>query len=276
MLYVKARDIYCNPHSAGGSYFFRAFIKNGEKGDITPSMSLDDIRNASLRRTSERGDVNCAVLHEGAGVYSLTCQAFCAGLLDVIAMTVQGRRHVMASVAISSGSPHAPHCRLELGSTAAALNEPFACHLHTFDKWGNPCSKGAFAVKHVVATYNGQSVAVRRLIESEDNGHIVMVSFTPDTPGTGVLNITVHGEQVPLCPVELTVAPHTKAFSENLKQLLAHLHQNHSIGSTPTLTIKRSDVLGSAMEVMHAYVFHQVVRVRFEDEPGIDAGGIAK
>ena len=272
-LYLKARDEFGNPHSAGGSKFC-IFIKKGEKGSIAPNMTLDEIHIAN--RATSRGDIACIVHYEDAGVYRLTCKAFSTGVLDLIA-TVQGKesQHLVALVAMSSGDPYAPHCRLELSSGTAIVNEPFVCHLYTFDRWGNPCSTET-SMMGLVATCNSQAATISHLLENGDNSNVVMISFTPCTHGRCILNVTVNGEQVHSSPMELDVAPHNEAFSQKVKQLLAHLRLNHACGLTPTLNIKRGNILGSAMEAMQPYTFHQVVRVRFDDEPGIDAGGIVK
>ena len=117
---------------------------------------------------------------------------------------------------------------------------------------------------------NNQTAAISR-VGNLDHPNVVLISFILHTHGRVVLDLTVDGEQVPWCPIQLDIVPLTEAFT----QLRAH---PRTIESTPTLTISRGNILDSAMAAMHAYTytFHQVVRVHCNDETSIDAGGIAK
>lgn len=275
VLYLRARDALCNPHTAGGSNF-RVFIENGEKPTTasTGTIVVDEIRTTNSFCACARRDISCEVRHESGGVYSLACRAYRAGLLRLVGVTRDETR-ALGEVAISSGPPYAPRCLLVLNQRTATVNEPFACLVHAYDEFGNPCSAGTSTVG-VAATCNNQIAAVARATRKEGGSHVVLISFTPRARGTVSLDVTVNGARVPSCPVLLDVAPHGKAFPENLEVLLAHLRANHAFGSTPTITIRRDNILGSAMEALNPYAFHQVVRVRFGDEPGIDAGGIAR
>ena len=61
-----------------------------------------------------------------------------------------------------------------------------------------------------------------------------------------------------------------------MRPLQAYLLRNHQSGTTPTLTIRREAVLESAVEVLREEHFSMLIRVRFRDERGVDAGGVSR
>lgn len=268
-LFLKVRDPYGNAHTSGGAVK-RAVVKHAaQRHSQHPDMAIQRIQAAQQHNAN---DAECSFDHLGNGEYRLKCQVFTAGKHSVV-ITDQYRSHIMGTVRVQSGRPHAAHCRLHpMNTYQGEVSQPYRCHLYLFDQYFNGClPESCLLVEATVGTQNLHSYFAFAVAFN-----CVKLSFTPTSAGKKPLVIKVCGQPIPGSPLVLNIVAHPVSFQQKFKKLKTYLVKNHCVGYTPTLTMSRENVLESAIQELHDHYFHHIIRVRFGDEPGMDTGGVSR
>ena len=272
-IFLKARDCYGNAHTSGGA-IQQAVVRGAGKREFNPNLDLAGIRALASRPKEAR----ITVEHTGNGVYQMQCEVFTLGSHFINVTDQYGKSLTIGTLEVVPGPPSVHHCRLDPNNSYKAVTtEKHTIFLHVYDRFFNPST---FAETNIQATIGSQTLHVTPALQVRGSPstrlNCFALSFTPVSQGKQQLKVTVAGELLPSCPIEVNVIPLTESFDVKLKRLRTYLKGRHCSGYTPTITIDRDNILESAIHQLHESHFHHVVRVRFGDEPGIDTGGVAR
>ena len=263
-LLLKAVDKYGNAHTSGGA---------GIAVDVSPVHANEsnpawEREVANIQRSTAVTD--CCVEYKGKGLYRVDFDIYRKGMWSVGVGTCGcAYYHILQQLMVESSDPFAPNCRLDPTNTyRGVVSQRMKCSLFVLDQYGNMCSKIHPGVK---AFFNGIPIPIVK-----ESDQTFSVSFTLYHEGTQQLLVTVLGEAIPACPVDIAVHRSTSMFHMVFKHLREVLQERYSVGYTPTITINRSCILESALHSIPNHHFYRCIRVRFDDEPGIDTGGVAR
>ena len=120
-------------------------------------------------------------------------------------------------------------------------------------------------------------IEVPKIDKSSEFENVVYFWFKLIQEGTRDLEIFVSEELLPACPIRYTVLKMVETFLMRY-QKLRFMNGRYGNAQTPTFTVDRDNILESSMQVFarHENYFYMHLRVRFGEEPGIDAGGVVR
>ena len=239
---------------------------------ITAKTGVDEypvmVLGAGLRPGGGRGqptDLQCQVTSVGWGVFQATFTAYTAGIHSIAV----GQHPLSSKVVATVVSPD-PTRTVCSNWQREVLGCPWSCTVELYDKYGNPVEEARHAV---VAQYSVDETLRHATITKIPGTNKCQVSVECPRAGAYEVNIFVDSTLIPNMPLRFTAVITT---SEKFKQLKRLLIRNWCRGSTPTLTMVRSNLLESAINQLTDDVLRHQVRVRFDDEIGIDAGGVSR
>lgn len=260
-------------------------IENTAYPYLPSNISLQEILNWNLQRPHAPGrkDVQCTIEYHGSGTYEITGNVYVAGEHPVAVTDHTGGLNTLGTIKVKCGLPYPPHCRLDPSNNyQAVVSQRFSCYLYLFDEYYNECTEEHISL--VSATVEGQCLCVHPAysemhsasLSQRSHSSCVSLSFIPRSKGVKELHVKVCGQAILTSMVQLNILPFTEAFELKFKKLKDYLKRNECVGCTPTITIDRNNILESAIHELHSQYFHHIIRVRFNDEPGIDTGGVAR
>ena len=282
---ITACDEYGNAHTSGGAVK-TVSIRGAGKRNLREGMTWPELSQAVSRPVN---DVQCKVHDNGNGTYTVKSKVYVTGV-HCVSMTdmYSSKAHLMDSrLQVTSGPAFPPYCPFYApNASEACVSQMFICTLDLYDKYMNPCdsptahsqvhaSVGGIALRSI----SGAQAVKRRLrIMRAPNSNTVVLYFVPESNGQQELLIHVNGVLHPSCPMTLNVAQLSESFSKKFSRLWSSLRRVYCVGYTPTLTINRSDILESSLRIFSANgsYLKKVIRIRFGEEMGIDAGGVSK
>lgn len=212
-------------------------------------------------------DVKCSISYTSGGKYDISCQVCVSGWYDIVVADFYLVCHVMGRVRVYSGCPHSANCRLAISNSYEPMlgkSHPFTVEL--FDKFNNRACN--IENLEVVASVGKQTLRV----PSHLKAHNCIVLFVPNQLGSFYLQVSIGAIPLSSCPVPVFVSI---PFEKKLEQLQPYL-RTISMGVTPTLPVHRDRLLESAIYVVGDEYFKKRIRICFDDELGIDAGGVAR
>ena len=239
---------------------------------LTMKTGVDEypvkLLGAGLRSAGGRGqptDLQCQVISVGLGVFQATFTAYSCGIHSIAV----GQHTLSAKVVAAAVTPDPTRTvcsnwqRVGFGCT-------WGCTVELYDKYGNPVEEA----KHPVIAQCSMDEMLRRATITKIPGtNKCQVSVECSRAGTYEVNIFVENTPIPNMPLRFIAEIPT---SEKFKQLKNSLMHNWCQGCTPTLTMVRSNLLESAIRQLTDDMLRYQVRVRFDDEIGIDAGGVSR
>ncbi len=265
---LKARDKHNNQHTTGGA------VK-----DVT-------IRGGGRRRSSQTEDVKCNVYYKSNGKYIIQCQLFASGSHDIVVTDSCLKSAVFGRVKVYSGHPHGENCQLvNTNVYEATIGIQYSLSVELFDEFKNPTRyrddymiiriTDASVGREVLIGYTGPC-AYKYGLTSSPSTRFIIFSFLPRETGLVSLHIKINGTSISACPLPFNVNISMDSLKVKLKKLKGYLAARYRRGYTPTLTIDRSRLLESAVEILQDSYFSNIVRIRFGDEIGVDIGGISR
>lgn len=252
--YFCLRDMFCNFLTSDNSL---------------GSLSLS-VPHAG-RRTAPQSippDAPCTVSYVENGIFKATCTPYSSGMFFIMlgkCLLQQSSlqvRHIDPSVETTTMS----HPRSVLPS-----KKQWVCVINLRDVYGNAVLSRSSSIS-ITAVLNGSTpmfTDVHQVLRSPGTYHGTVFCL-----GTGVYEVVVRvdGEPLPGTPVQFTRTEQTADKYAKLKEYLKRWCQ----GSTPTMTVDRDNILECAINLLTDQVLRKTIRVRFNDEPGIDAGGVSR
>ena len=225
-------------------------------------------------------DVMCEITDLKNGSYDITFQVFTDGCHDVMVTTSQNDLQLLGRLAVTPMTPHGANCRLSEGNSYVATSGvSHTLSLELFDRFRNPAHfhQGSCSI---TASIGGHALNIHPVLTESGatplSPNTVMFSFRPLIPGNNLeLQISINDSPVP-CHAHFCVGQSIETLRFKLASLRAYLRKHHSRGTTPTLTVQRNNLLESAVQVLQTQHFSMVIRVRFDDEIGMDLGGISR
>lgn len=277
--YIVVRDKYgnqVNPDNAMIQSFSVQVLQCGLKfpADTQPdSPPLAQI----LHAVGE--DCTCDTKYLNNGVFEVKCTPYCNGNgLFHVSYTGSDGRFVSSQLncvhlEVKSGPPSAVHSRIEYFSDVV-VNQTYSLKLHLFDEYYNSLqlSKSDFRRK----------VHISVLVDDTDAGfstkrvdsYYVLRFVT--RAGLYTIRITIDGVNVPQTPLAISVANRQRnKIGSKLFKLYDSLRSHRKPG-LPTQTVERRYILNSALRILSGNNLQYYLRVRFDDERGMDLGGLSK
>ena len=274
-LFLRARDAFGNPHTAGGTI----------ADVVIPGAGLRP-QTGMQQRLALGEDVHCKIEDSGDGLYNIEGLVFSSGTHQLTVMDQCGTAHKLSSVTLNviPSALFASKCTLHFPSREATVGVRYTCFLYLFDQFGNPCpATYQNCGRYVNGVASGQKMGMSTLSEMSESVRMapgldvkpncVVLSFTANSPGNKELLITVNDELVSSPPIVISVVRASQSFAAKIKQLRSQLSARYGSTYTPTITIDRASLLESAVNMLQEEHFRKVIRVRFGEEPGIDVGG---
>ena len=258
-LFLNTRDRYGNQHF------------------MAPDEKLPDV---FVRRNSK---IPCKLkLHHSSNLIELESSPLTVEGLHHLVINVDNEEWEIVAIDVKSAKLCPRECVFEnLLGGAESLEIPrsgrvvhVCLFVSLYDEFRNPCKSKMYYhdFQGQVKTADGKETKTI-CAQPYDNNKIVFDLYLRDK-SYKYLDITVKNHSIFNSPILLTYsdqAPFKTRYGELMRQ--CHKYQN---GYTPTLTIKRKSVLESAIVELHTSYFFKTIRIRFDDEPGIDDGGLCR
>ena len=228
-------------------------------------------------------DCNCDTNYLGNGVFEVKCTPYCrgSGVIHVSATGPDGRTTSQLDdvhLQVTCGLPSALHSRIHYSSTNIVVNKTYSLKLYLFDKYYNSVqpSKAEFRRLVYIDVLAGNT-DVDFSIKKVDNYFVLCFVARRYYPSQQyAIVITVDGVNVPQTPLGISVTNNqTTSVEQKLSTLYASLLCHRKPG-LPTQTVERKHILNSALRILSGDKISFYLRVRFDDESGMDTGGLSK
>ena len=257
--------------------FLNTRDRYGNQRFMAPDEKLPDV---FVRRNSK---IPCKLkLHHSSNLIELESSPLTVEGLHHLVINVDSEEWEIVTIDVKSAKLCPQECVFEnLSGGAESLEIPrsgrtvhVCLFVSLYDEFRNPCKSKMYYhdFQGRVKTADGEEMKMFCAQPYDDN-KIVFNLYLRDK-FYKYLDITVKNHSIFNSPILLTYsdrAPFKKRYGELMRQ--CHKYQN---GYTPTLTIKRNSVLESAIVKLHTSYFYKTIRIRFDDEPGIDEGGLCR
>ena len=207
----------------------------------------------------------CTVNHIQNGVFKATCTPYSSGKLSIIL----GKGVLQSKLVVRHVAPSAESTTVS--SVLPSLRQ-WRCVIKLRDVYGNDVFNRSSSIS-VTAVLNrtiSMATDVRQVPNSPGTYH-----GTVFCSGTGVYEVMVMVDSEPLSgtPIQFTVM---EQIVDKYAKLKEYLNKWWRQGSTPTMTMDRANILECAINLLTDQVLCKTIRVRFNDEPGIDLGGVSR
>ena len=238
---------------------------------------------ASLQTSNERETVQCQMVRMAVNrqeILLCSCTLYHAGTRSLLFSVNEERSTTKARMEVCH-QPDPTHFVLGVkdSSLTTLLLKKTTCPLLAYDSFYNPILQ--FNHSLVTATVTGPSgQSLPCEIKFCNKSRKVLISLTLDDPELSHLNVTVadqhiHGSPLPI--IVMKAKPHLSVpFKDRFAELCSELKYKHEQELSPTVNIDRYSLLDSTLRSLHPEYFHRILRVRFKNEFGIDAGGVAR
>lgn len=269
-LKLTAADKYGNFHTCGGA------------------VKTVTVPGGGRRCGNKAHDVVCRLQDHHNGVYVISGQLFRAGKHQVVITDTCSKTAELGMIHVSSGDPWGANCEL-VGSNSyrATVGAVHSITVKLFDQYMNPAHiKDRYSVEqlakatigdHTASPYTGPDALLEGYVLTNSSTRFVVFAFVPSKPSrTAMLNVVINHTPLMACPVPFVIDDVQDELETRLARLRKYLWTLHCVGYTPTLTVRRDMLLESAVQVLEGSLFSRILRIRFDNEPGIDMGGIVR
>lgn len=287
LFYIVAHDKFGNHVNADNTVaqsFSVQVLQCGLKFPLdtqAESPSLTQILAASNK------NCECDTKYLNNGVFEVKCIPYCSGHGPLhVSFTGSGEKTVMSQlhgqyIEVKHGPPSAPHSRIHYDRTTIAVNKMYSHKLYLFDKYYNSVQPSKLDFKRMV----------RINVVSEDgntdvdfsitklNRYFVLSFRAKSLSRLYTILITIDGVNVPQTPLVISVTNLQPALMLVIQQKLSALYaslRSHRKPGLPTQTVERKHILNSALRILSDDNLSYCLRVRFDDEGGMDLGGLSK
>ena len=278
--YIVVRDKYgnqVNPDDALVQSFSVQILQCGLKFPADTQPDLPPLAQI-LHAVGE--DCMCDTKYLNNGVFEIKYTPYCNGNgLFRVSFTGSDSRLVSSELncvhlEVTSGPPSAVHSRIEYFSTDATVNQTYSLMLHLFDEFYNSVqlSKSDFKRKvniSVLVDDTNTSFSVTK-VDSYYVLHFVTRS------GLYTVRITIDGVNVPQTPLAISVANRQRNKTGSKLSKLYNSLQSHRKPGLPTQIVDRRYILNSGLRILSSNKIQYCLRVKFDDERGMDLGGLSK
>lgn len=231
-------------------------------------------------------DCDCDTNYLGNGVFEVKCTPYCrgSGIIHVSATGSDGRTSSQLDgvhLKVKCGLPSALHSRIDYSSTNVMVNKTYSLKLYLFDKYYNSVlpSKVEFRRLVHIGVLAGNT-DVNFSIKKVDTYFVLRFVARRYYPSQQYgIEITVDGVSVPQTPLVISVTNYQTVSSSTVERKLSTLYaslQRHRKPGLPTQTVERKHILNSALRILSDDKIGYYLRVRFDDERGMDLGGLSK
>ena len=225
-------------------------------------------------------DCTCDTKYLNNGVFEIKCTPYCngTGLFRASLTGLDGRivstKLNYVHLEVKSGPPSGVHSRIEHFSTNAAVNQTYSLNLYLFDKYYNSVQLNKLDFRRkvhitVLADDTEADFSIKRV-----DSYYVLRFVTRGRLYT--VTITIDGETVPQTPLVISVANHKRNEVGSKLSTLYDSLRSHRRPGLPTQTVERGHILNSALRILSGDNIQYCLRVRFDDERGMDLGGLSK
>lgn len=245
--------------------FYNCLTSDIGLGSLTLSV-LHGGRRASLHSTPPNAP--CTVNHIQNGVFKATCTPYSSGKLPIIL----GKGVLQSSLVVRHVAPSAESTTVSYPSSVLPSLRQWRCVINLRDVYGNDVSNrnSSISINAILNRTTSMATDVRQVPKSPGTYH-----GTVFCSGTGVyeVRVTVDSEPLSGTPIQFTVM---EQIVDKYAKLKEYLNKWWRQGSTPTMTMDRANILECAINLLTDQVLCKTIRVRFNDEPGIDLGGVSR
>ena len=238
--------------------------------------------------TTPSEDCSCDAKHLGNGVFEVKYTPYCRGS-GIIYVSVTGSDGTTFSsqlndvhLEVKCDLPSAVHSRIQYNGTTVAVNKTYSLKLYLFDKYYNIVQPSKVDFRRLVhIDVLAGNTDVNFSIKKVDNYFVLrFVARRFHSSQRYHIVIAIDGMNVPQTPLVISVTNHHRTTSSNtvewkLGTLYASL-KCHRKSGLPTQTVERKDILNSALRILSGDKISYYLRVRFDDESGMDLGGLSK
>ena len=269
-LKLTAADQYGNFHTCGGA------------------VKTVTVPGGGKRCGNQAHDVTCEIQDHCDGVYVISGRLFRAGNHKVVITDTCSKSTDLGTIHVSNGDPWGANCELvESNSYRAFVGAIHCVAVKLFDEYKNPAHIKDMSPVHRLAKatvgdqialpYTGPDALLRGYVSTNFSTRFVIFVFVASQPArVAMLNVVINHTPLAACPIPFVIDEVRDELQTRLARLRKYLWSQHCVGYTPTLTVRRDMLLESAVQVLHGSLFSRILRIRFDDEPGIDMGGIVR
>ena len=247
-------------------------VEGAGRLDVGPVLSLD-----AILASPPRQDSVCQVTHVGGGTYSLQCGLFGAGEHRLLVTTTRGKTECMASIFVAGqyAIVWPPHCFLDPSNIYEAKSfETYTCYIHLFDQYFNSYRGCRSNVKVLLDDLPHPATLTPTLAPKFES--CFKLEFTPrSTAEKYEMKITIDSMLIGDTPKVFSISK-GRAFQERVQSFRKRMHNEQLLRGLDFgfVAIDRSSILQSALRNQH--MLKHNFKVRFNDENGIDMGGISR
>jgi len=288
LFYIATHDTFgncVNPHSAVTQSFSVHMLQCGLKFPLDTQAeppSLTQILNAS------NNDCKCDTKYLNNGIFEVRCIPFCCGLAPIrVSFTGSGEKVVMSQICgqylkVKHGPPSAAHSRIQYDSTTVAVNKTYSHKLYLFDKYYNsvqPTKLDFWRMVHINVVSEDGITDIDFSITKLNRYFALSFVAKPSSSHLYTIVITIDGVNVPHTPLVISVTNLHPASMLEVQWKLSELYDSlwsHRNRGLPTQTVEREHLLNSALRIFSDDKISYHLRVRFDDESGMDYGGLSK
>lgn len=285
LFYIVARDKFgnkVNPDNAVMQSFSVKVLQCGLKFPLHTQAESPSLRQI-ITATSK--DCKCDTEYLNNGVFKVKCTPYCCGngsflvsFTKVDGKSVSSQLHV-DRLLVKSGPPSAAHSRVHFDSSTVAINKTYSFKLYLFDKHYNSILPSKLDFKETVHIniLGDHDINADFHIKKVDTYFVINFVTKVSYPHTIV--IAIDGINVPQTPLTISVTNDQLATTVAVRQKLLALHaslQCHRKLGLPTQTVERKHILNSGLRILSGDNISYALRVRFDDECGMDIGGLSK
>ena len=245
----------------------------------------------NLILTTPGKDCNCDTKYLKNGVFEVSFTPYCtgSGLLYVSStgsdgITTSSLLHNV-NLTVECGPPSAVHSRVQYHSTNVAINKTYSLELYLFDKYFNSVQPNKVDFRRwvniEVLTSSTEHVNEADLSIKKVNNYFVLRFVARQLYFSRHFSIVITMDRVnvPQTPLLISVTNYRPTSAHRIIHKLDALYASlyyHRKSGLPTQMVERKHILNSALRIFSGDNTSYRLRVRFDDEIGMDTGGLSR
>ena len=253
-------------------------------GPRLPLHTQAELPPLNLILNASSQDCNCVTKYLNNGVFEVAFTPYCTGSgLFHVSSTGSDTSSQLHNVnlTVKCGRPSAVHSRVQYHRTSVAMNKTYSLKLYLFDKYFNSVQPSKVDFRRwvnieVLTNSEEANFSIKKV-----NNYFVIRFVARQLHLTRHYSIviTIDGVNVPQTPLLISVTNYRPTSAHRIEHKLDTLYVSlhcHRKSGLPTQTVERNDILNSALRILSGDNIRYRLRVRFDDEIGMDTGGLSR
>lgn len=284
LFYLVTQDKFGNQVNPDDTVIRSFSVQVLQCGLRFPLDTLPDSPSLAQILNTTNKDCKCDAKYLDNGVFEVRCTPYCPGIGSFcVSITGSDGRTVSSQLheghlEVKTGPPSPLHSRIQYDSTNVKVNKTYSLKLYLFDKYYNsvqPSKSDFWRIVHIIVLADNSNNIDFSVAKADIGSFFVLRFVAKSTARQYIVEITVDGVRVPQTPLVISVDNRRHEVEQKLSALYASL-QSHRKQGLPTQIVERRHILNSGLRILSSDKISYCLRVRFDDERGMDLGGLSK